>query len=217
LTQVTGGRLVIPMDGISAAMARIDAIRSQLGMPAPGTFQATLDAQMSSGAITPIEALTTVPVRTSGAPVAMRRDDLQAYLTANRIEERNGHLSSTELIQVSGGWRDRTYALLPPAATAYEKMRAAAAADGVDLRIIDAYRSYESQAAAYADYLAGRKKEVVAPPGTSQHGNGLAIDITNGGTIDKGDPEWQWLSQNAARFGWHPISIEAWHWEFRGV
>jgi LAS superfamily LD-carboxypeptidase LdcB len=205
------------MEGISSAMARIDAIRSQLGMPAAGSFQATLDAQMSSGSITPVESFSTRTRVSTESTVAMSSQDLQAYLGANRVEERNGHLAASELEQVSGGWKDRTYALLPPAASAYEKMRAAAAADGVDLRVIDAYRSYESQAAAYSDYLAGRKKEVVAPPGTSQHGNGLAVDITNGGTIDKSDPEWQWLDQNAARFGWYPISIEAWHWEFRGV
>jgi hypothetical protein len=187
-------------------------------MPAPGSFQATLDAQMSSGAITPVSSMEVaqspwqIPASTGGTC-----RDLSAYLDTHRIEDRNGRLTRDELTTVSGGWGDRDYALLPPAAGAYEQMRSAAARDGVNIQIVDGYRSWESQSAAYDDYLAGRKKETVAAPGTSQHGNGLAIDVSNGSIVGKDDPEWQWLQQNASRYGWYPISNETWHWEFRGT
>jgi LAS superfamily LD-carboxypeptidase LdcB len=96
-------------------------------------------------------------------------------------------------------------------------MRAAAAADGIDLQVVDAYRSWEVQAAAYEDYLAGRKNANVLPPGTSEHGEGLAVDFTNGAILDEGDPEWRWLQQHGREYGWYPISNETWHWEFRGM
>ena len=146
----------------------------------------------------------------------MTARQLQMYLFEHQIEQRNGRLSSTDLVPIGGTWHGRG-SLLPPAAAAWEKMREAAAADGIQLMAIDTYRTWESQDRAHRQHLAGVKKANVLPAGTSEHGNGLAVDITNGSIIDRGDPEWRWLDANATRFGWHPISNEAWHWEFRGV
>ena len=146
----------------------------------------------------------------------MTAGQLQMYLFEHQIEQRNGRLTSADLVPISGTWHGRG-SLLPPAASAWETMREAAAADGIDLRAIDTYRTWESQDRAHRRHLAGEKEANVLPAGTSEHGNGLAVDITNGSIIDRGDPEWRWLDRNAARFGWHPISNEAWHWEFRGV
>jgi zinc D-Ala-D-Ala carboxypeptidase len=212
----------ILVDNISRVMARIDTIRSQVGMPADrGRFQAVLDSQMTIGstdvvAMGSVRPVTSVPVAVPHGGV-MSASELQAYLSQNGVEDRNGRLDQSELSPISGGWGERNYALLPPAASAYEQMRAAAAAEGVELQVIDAYRSWEVQARAYEDYLAGRKKEHVVAPGTSQHGNGLAVDFTDGAIIGRDDHEWKWLQDNARRFGWYPISNETWHWEFRGV
>lgn len=142
--------------------------------------------------------------------------ELAEYLRVNGIEARNGRLDTTELSAVSGGWNGSAY-LLPPAAAAWEEMRASAAMDGVDLRAIDTYRSWEVQEGAYQAHLRGEKAANVLPPGESEHGNGLAVDITNGHLIGRGDVEHAWLHDRAARFGWYPISNESWHWEFRGI
>ncbi len=142
--------------------------------------------------------------------------ELQAYVTSLGVRERNGRLDPAELVEVSGAYRG-TARLLPPAAAAWEAMRADAAADGIDLELIGAYRSYESQARAHQAYLEGRKSARVLPPGTSEHGVGLAIDVTNGATIGPGDPEWAWMDANARDYGWFPIETESWHWEFRGA
>ena len=142
--------------------------------------------------------------------------ELNHYMAVNRIEARNGRLGSHELTPISGSWHGNGK-LLPPAAEAWELMRAAAAADGIDLKAIDTYRSWESQDHAHKAHQRGEKKANVLPPGTSRHGAGLAVDITNGSIIDRSDREWQWLQVNGPSFGWHPISNEAWHWEFRGV
>lgn len=209
------------VDNISAVMARIDTIRSQVGMAAStGSFQAALDTQMTIGSTQMVAAGT---VRQSTNPPAvpvngiMTAAQLDSYLQQHDIEARNGRLDRSELQTVSGGWGERDYALLPPAATAYEQMRSAAAADGIDLQVIDAYRSWEVQAAAYEAYLSGRKKEHVVAPGTSEHGKGMAIDVTDGAIIGRDDAEWRWLQDNGHRFGWYPISNETWHWEFRGT
>lgn len=146
----------------------------------------------------------------------LRSDQLAEYLAAHSVESRNGRLSTAELTPVSGAWKGSAY-LLPPAAKAWEEMRAAAAADGLDIRAIDTYRSWDVQDAAHKAHLRGEKKANVLPPGESEHGNGLAVDVTNGHLVGVGDAEYTWLRTNGARYGWYPISNESWHWEFRGT
>lgn len=127
----------------------------------------------------------------------------------------DGRLDPSQLVAVSGMWTG-TGMLLPQAAVAWEAMRREAAADGITLLAVDTYRRRETQAAARAEYEAGRKDAYVAPPGESRHGLGLAVDLTNGHLIGPGDREWEWMVANGPRFGWGPISTESWHWEYRG-
>ncbi len=133
----------------------------------------------------------------------------------------NGKIPRDQLDTISGANPgNRAGILLPPAATAWEAMLKAARADGVALFHGDTYRSWESQNSAYQKYRRGERGPgiIVAPPGTSKHGAGLAVDVTDGrGILSKGTQQWQWLSQNGARFGWYGISSEAWHWEYRGT
>ncbi len=56
-----------------------------------------------------------------------------------------------------------------------------------------------------------------APPGTSQHEQGLAVDITcGGGTISRGSACFNWLAANAAGFGFYNLPAEPWHWSTTG-
>jgi LAS superfamily LD-carboxypeptidase LdcB len=56
-----------------------------------------------------------------------------------------------------------------------------------------------------------------APPGTSQHEQGLAVDITcGGGTISRGSACFNWLSSNAAGYGFYNLPAEPWHWSTTG-
>jgi hypothetical protein len=100
--------------------------------------------------------------------------------------------------------------LAPSAANAFSQMKAAAAADGVDLRLSSAWRDSKLQAQLYQDYLAG-KGPVAAPPGTSMHEKGLAIDVAGGKAKD-------WMYKNSARFGWRfqQIPGEDWHFNYWG-
>lgn len=54
-----------------------------------------------------------------------------------------------------------------------------AAYHGIRYRITSAYRSPQKQAALYRAYLAGQTPYPVAPPGTSLHERGVAIDIVS--------------------------------------
>ncbi|MFC8800773.1 D-alanyl-D-alanine carboxypeptidase family protein [Promicromonospora sp. NPDC057138] len=86
---------------------------------------------------------------------------------------------------------------------------------GEHLTINSSYRSYESQAAIYDP-----SSPIAAPPGCSNHGMGVAVDIGGGvETFDTG--QYSWLKAHAKTYGWvHPAFAEPdgrvpepWHWE----
>lgn len=100
-------------------------------------------------------------------------------------------------------------------APAWDRMAAAAARDGVNLRINSGYRSIAEQArlfrAAVRKYgSVARARKWVAPPGRSTHQRGNALDVSRAGGAHA------WLRRNASKFGFYqPYSWEPWHWERR--
>lgn len=212
------------MENVTAVMSRVAEIQQRITPPrTSGEFAAHLQREMEVATPATLERSDHSHLQTAHVHGGLYHSnatasaELQRYLQVNGVEARNGYLENSGLlVETSGSWYDNGR-LLAPAAAAWEKMRAAAAADGVELLTIDTYRSYASQASAYQDHLSGKKKANVLPPGTSEHGNGLAIDVTNGALVGPGDVEWEWLNVNARQFGWYPISNESWHWEFRGT
>lgn len=97
------------------------------------------------------------------------------------------------------------------AAGAIENLFAAAIKQGVELLGVSAYRSHETQTALFNYYVEkGGYEEAItysAPPGTSEHETGLAIDVTGGDgecaaeDCFAGTKEAQWLEDNAAKYG----------------
>lgn len=141
--------------------------------------------------------------------------------------------TALEVVQVDPGGRE--HRLTPETAAVWRAMRDAAAAEGVSIRVVSAFRSVERQAEivraklergdAIDDILC-----VSAAPGYSEHHSGLAVDI---GTDDsppletafESTPAFAWLSANAGRFGFvlsypadnaHGYLYEPWHWCFKG-
>ncbi len=57
-----------------------------------------------------------------------------------------------------------------------------------------------------------------AIPGRSMHERGLAIDFTSNGSLitSRSNPAFQWLANNAARFGLYNLPSEPWHWSTNG-
>ncbi|MFD2792458.1 M15 family metallopeptidase [Promicromonospora vindobonensis] len=86
---------------------------------------------------------------------------------------------------------------------------------GEHLTINSSYRSYESQESIYDP-----SSPIAAPPGCSNHGLGLAVDI-GGGVEAFGTEQYEWLKANAETYSWtHPDFAEPngrvpepWHWE----
>ena len=59
----------------------------------------------------------------------------------------------------------------------------------------------------------------VARPTTSQHEYGLAVDFTcgtSGAPIDRTSRCYEWLAENAHRYGFYNLLFEPWHWSTTG-
>ena len=131
------------------------------------------------------------------------------------------------------------------AANAFLSMQAAAAKDGVDVRMQSGYRSVSYQKKLYNDKTqyyrnkglseaAAREKAavIVNPPGCSEHNCGLAADLNSPEhtTLDTGFADtaaFRWLCENAEQYGFilrYPkeaesvtgITYEPWHWRYVG-
>jgi hypothetical protein len=93
----------------------------------------------------------------------------------------------------------------PDVARAFDRMAAAARADGVALTINSAWRSNAEQAALFARHP---DPKWVAPPGRSLHRLGTELDLGPPGAYG-------WLARNATRFGFvQRYSWEPWHYGF---
>ena len=143
---------------------------------------------------------------------------------------------------VKGGGQSLDYRVTPH----YDKMIAAAEADGISLIPVSGYRSVERQRTnferkiklymdkGYSKAEATRlASEIVLMPSTSEHNAGLAMDFgTNGNyTLDENFAKteaFEWLSENAADYGFilrYPedaqditmVTYEPWHWRYVGV
>ena len=131
------------------------------------------------------------------------------------------------------------------AADAFLSMQAAAAKDGVDVRMQSGYRSVSYQKKLYDNKTqyyrnkglseaAAREKAatIVNPPGCSEHNCGLAADLNSPEhtTLDTGFADtaaFRWLQEHAVEYGFllrYPegaeavteITYEPWHWRYVG-
>ena len=124
--------------------------------------------------------------------------------------------------------------LTPRAAAAWQRLRAAAAAAGVQLLPISGYRSVARQTRIIRRKLAAGERigeilRLVAAPGCSEHHTGRAIDVGSPVHLQLDEhfartAEFRWLKRHAARFGFHlsyprrnrhGIGYEPWHWCWR--
>ena len=93
----------------------------------------------------------------------------------------------------------------PDVAEAFDRMSAAARADGVALTINSAYRSDAEQQRLWD---ANPDPRWVAPPGTSLHRCGTELDLGSAAAYG-------WLAANAGRFGFtQRYAWEAWHYGY---
>ena len=128
------------------------------------------------------------------------------------------------------GYQGEQVQLQRCAATRYQAMLAAARRDGIQAPLLELTSGYRSAAyqktlfdralARYGSYAEARKW--VAPPGTSSHQSGRAIDLkmstrysndSSNVSALRSEPAYRWMERNGARFGFAPYSREPWHYE----
>lgn len=122
--------------------------------------------------------------------------------------------------------------ILPEAESAFELMAHDASAEGISLKIISGFRSYEYQADLYEKYVAKDGIEVTdgysARPGHSEHQSGLGMDINSLDRSFGKTAEGIWLAENCSRYGFvirYPegkekqtgYMYEPWHIRYLGV
>lgn len=124
-----------------------------------------------------------------------------------------------------------------PASEAASALFAAAAADGVSLSVVSAYRSYDYQVGTYQHWVnqqgAAAADRISARPGYSEHQTGLAMDVVGADgactleTCFESTPAGRWVAEHAAEHGWvirYPAgaesvtgySYEPWHLRYVG-
>ena len=141
--------------------------------------------------------------------------------------------SSGDLVSVASGMK-----LRPAAASSLLAMQNAAAADGVDLVLLSAFRDGRLQRELFFDVMSERNQSAVerarvsAPPGFSEHSTGFAIDLgdrrapaTHLSSSFEKTRAFQWLEANAARYHFRlsfprdnrqGVNYEPWHWRYEG-
>jgi D-alanyl-D-alanine carboxypeptidase len=125
----------------------------------------------------------------------------------------------------------RILRLSPRAAQAWRRMQTAAAADGITLMPLSAFRSVARQTMIIWRKLARGQTiaeilRVSAVPGCSEHHTGRALDLGCPNhlkleTTFSRTSEFRWLKKHANRYGFHlsyprgngqGLSYEPWHW-----
>ena len=142
-------------------------------------------------------------------------------------------VAASELVAVAPG-----IAMQRDAADAFNTMRQAAAADGVDLVVLSGFRSIALQKHLFFDVkseryqTASERAKVSAPPGYSEHATGFAVDVGDGaapGTNLSQSFEhtaaFAWLVANAPHYQFtlsfpkgngQGVNYEPWHWRYEG-
>lgn len=112
--------------------------------------------------------------------------------------------------------------------------------DNITLKVNNAYRSKKQQTQMFNNKMQSYQNEgyteekayeqtmlTVQAPGHSEHETGLAIDFSNEGHYDENEQMWEWLKNNAYKYGFilrYPqdkykitkIDYEPWHYRYVG-
>ena len=160
----------------------------------------------------------------------------QQYLRPNNKPPLYGHSgydeapqSSLETVYTEQDGSGREYKLDKRAAAAWRRMVNDARYEGIELRPVSAFRTVEEQRYLWERQIGRqggseeRAARISAPPGHSEHHTGLTVDINSLDLSFKNTPAYQWLRNNAARYGFTQsfdgsghVTEEPWHWSFTG-
>jgi D-alanyl-D-alanine carboxypeptidase len=159
---------------------------------------------------------------------------LQKY---SKVYFLNEHYTPANLVTIPNEYsygNDKKFQLEERIDYYLEKMFKKALADDIDLRVISAYRSFNTQATLKSGYQvvygAGTANQFSADQGYSEHQLGTTVDLTTPDTKENFDifdktTAYTWLEKNAYKYGFvlsYPkgnsyYTYEPWHWRFVGV
>lgn len=166
----------------------------------------------------------------------LSKTDKELLAKYSKVYFLNENYTPTKLRQIDDGYilpgRDVQF-FQGDALSFLEEMLDDAAEDGVDLKIISAYRSFDVQTQLKGQYTVtygSGANAFSADQGYSEHQLGTTVDLTVasiGGayTSFKDTEAYQWLQKNAYRYGFiesYPEGnsyyvYEPWHWRFVGT
>jgi len=181
-----------------------------------------------------------------GGVTANSQSSLEAYTNIQEIDNPEDYLAlctknhrfpqdyePSDLRKIKG----IEFLLRDKAAEAFEQMRDAMDAVGLNIEVFSAYRSYNTQQLLFHERVrrhgsAERAEMGTARAGHSEHQSGLAVDIRHIGAISNMSfqytAHYQWLLQHAHEYGYilrYPIEyihitgymFEPWHWRYIGI
>ena len=195
---------VIGLNDTGPGIIQIQEMLGKLGFPVQATG---VYGPMTEDLVR--QAQTQIGVQATGkigpTTLAAMRQSLNIGRSLGKADAyRDGtHLGAFEVFEVDG------VAMTRETAVAWKKMKAAAEADGVRLRLNSGFRSMAEQQDLYRKWQNGTGNRA-AYPGYSNHQNGVALDIDV-----VADSHYNWMHANGNRFGFkRTVSDEPWHWEY---
>jgi LAS superfamily LD-carboxypeptidase LdcB len=173
---------------------------------------------------------------TADALDKLSKVDPQLLQKYSKVFFLNEHYEPADLATISSQYRFDSkikYKVLDQVLPHLEKMLADAEGDGINLKVISAYRSFGEQTALKSSYQvtygAGTANQFSADQGYSEHQLGTTIDLTtpdSNGNLDLFDKTeaFIWMTDNAYKYGFimsYPKDniyyvYEPWHWRFVG-
>ena len=203
---------------------------------ANGTTQAPVTDTTKPETTQPVTAAVAKP-GTIDNPTIITIDESNWHLTLVNSSYRIPDSYEPDLVYVCGS----SERLDRKVAEHYEAMYNAALKDGINLTPCSGYRSYELQERNYNNKVSFFESQgyshadakvkaatIIMPPGSSEHNLGYAMDIVCVDEWFEDTDEFQWLTQNAADYGFimrYPkdkqditkVIYEPWHWRYVGV
>ena len=183
---------------------------------------------MPVGTQATVKTLTPEEVQALGAQIAAEQAKIAAQLAAQRSSRRSGGPVTISVVGSGNIVSVRGIQIHKSVADNLAGLLSAAESDGISLSgwgYRDSSRQVELRrqncGPTYYDIYQKSPSACSPPtarPGQSNHERGLAVDFTYGGrTIQsRSSPAFQWMSANAARYGFYNLPSEPWHWSVDG-
>ncbi len=173
--------------------------------------------------------------KTVGVLDKLSKTDKELLQKYSKVYFLNEHYIPEKLTTIEKGYmydESRNHQLHSKVVPYFNKMVDAAKEDGIDLWVVSAYRSFQTQAqlkGAYTVSYGSGANAFSADQGFSEHQLGTTIDFTTkgiSGGLDgfQNTPAYTWLNENAYKYGFTLsyskgnayYMFEPWHWRFVG-